>query len=70
MKVLICGAALDTENMGVSALCHSTIYSLNESIGKKIDFYVADFGKGVRKAKLISDEADIDITLNFQSVGS
>lgn len=63
MKVLICGAALDTENMGVSALCHSTIYSLNESIGKKIDFYVADFGKGVRKAKLISDEADIDITL-------
>jgi polysaccharide pyruvyl transferase WcaK-like protein len=50
MKLILAGAAPDTGNLGVSALCHATVAEILR-IAPETEFVILDNGDGVRRGK-------------------
>ncbi|MCI5133601.1 MAG: polysaccharide pyruvyl transferase family protein [Candidatus Electrothrix sp. AW2] len=56
------GAALDTNNLGVSALCYSTVQQLKR-LDNKIEITVFDHGRGRRDKSIKLPDGDIQLSL-------
>ena len=66
VKISLIGAAPGTANLGVSALCNSTIAGLARRLGR-VDMTVFDFGRGIRRSHYKTDGLRVDYNLCGQS---
>ncbi len=63
MKVSFFGAAPDTGNLGVTALCHATLYNL-QKLDHRLEVTIFDHGRGRRLAEI--DFGDSKLPCAFQ----
>jgi len=65
-RISLIGAAPGTANLGVSALCNSTIAGFSRRLDR-VDITVFDFGRGSRKSFYKTDSLHVDYNLCGQS---